>query len=111
MKNRRKVAAISISAAALVSIALFEGYRDKAYIPLPGDVPTIGFGTTRGVKLGDQTDPADALKSKLRDLTDFEGAIQRCVNVPLHQHEYDAYISLAYNIGEAAFCRSTLVED
>ena len=109
MKNRRKVAAISLSAAALVSIALFEGYRDKAYTPLPGDVPTIGFGTTKGVKLGDQTNPTNALKRKLRDLTEFEGAIQRCVHVPLHQHEYDAYISLAYNIGEAAFCRSTLV--
>ena len=109
MKTRRKVAAISLSAAALVSIALFEGYRDKAYIPLPGDVPTIGFGTTKGVKLGDRTSPTEALGRKLRDLTDFEGAIHRCVTVPLYQHEYDAYISLAYNIGEDAFCRSTLV--
>jgi lysozyme len=29
--------------------------------------------------------------------------------VPLHQHEYDAFLSLAYNIGAGAFCGSTLV--
>jgi len=29
--------------------------------------------------------------------------------VPLHQHEYDAFLSLAYNIGSGAFCGSTLV--
>lgn len=29
------------------------------------------------------------------------------VRVPLHQHEYDAFLSLAYNIGLGAFCGST----
>ena len=29
--------------------------------------------------------------------------------MPLHQHEYDAFLSLAYNIGPGAFCGSTLV--
>jgi lysozyme len=40
----------------------------------------------------------------------FEGALKKCVTVPLYQHEYDAYISLTYNIGEQAFCNSTLVK-
>jgi lysozyme len=31
------------------------------------------------------------------------------VKVPLYQHEYDAYLSLSYNIGPTAFCKSTLV--
>ena len=31
------------------------------------------------------------------------------MRVPLHQHEYDAFLSLAYNIGPGAFCGSTLV--
>ena len=30
-----------------------EGFKDKAYIPVKGDVPTIGFGFTSGVKMGD----------------------------------------------------------
>jgi lysozyme len=75
-----------------------------------GDVPTIGFGTTSGVKLGDRTNPEKALNVALRDVQGFEGAIKSCVTVPLHQYEYDAYTSLAYNIGSNAFCRSTLVK-
>lgn len=107
--NRTQLASLTLSAAALVGIALHEGYRDKAYIPVPGDVPTIGFGTTQGVKPGDTITPPKALQRALQDVQQFEGAIKRCVTVPLHQHEYDAYISLSYNIGQTAFCSSTLV--
>lgn len=99
MIDRTKIATLTLSAAALVGIALHEGYRDTAYTPVPGDVPTIGFGTTEGVKPGDKTTPPQALARALRDVQKFEGAIKQCVKVPLHQHEYDAYVSLAYNIG------------
>jgi lysozyme len=107
--NRKHIATISLSATALVALLLHEGYRENAYTPVPGDVPTIGFGTTSGVKLGDRTNPEKALNVALRDVQGFEGAIKSCVTVPLHQWEYDAYTSLAYNIGSNAFCRSTLV--
>lgn len=110
MIPRNQIAALSLSAAALVGIALHEGYRDTAYTPVPGDVPTIGFGTTEGVKPGDKTTPPQALARALTDIQKFEGAIKRCVTVPLHQFEYDAYTSLAYNIGSTAFCGSTLVK-
>lgn len=106
---RTIIAALSLSAAGLVGIALHEGYSDNAIIPIPGDVPTIGFGTTEGVRLGDTITPPKALERALKDAGKFEGAMKRCVTVPLHQHEYDAYVSLAYNIGETAFCNSTLV--
>ncbi|MBD3814505.1 MAG: lysozyme, partial [Betaproteobacteria bacterium] len=45
---RRTVAGLTLSAAALVGIVLHEGYTDRAVIPVKGDVPTIGFGTTTG---------------------------------------------------------------
>jgi lysozyme len=61
------------------------------------------------VKLGDLTDPIKALQRALSDMQKFEGAIKQCVSVPLHQHEYDAFLSLSYNIGARAFCNSTLV--
>lgn len=114
MKARVPLAALSLSAAGLVGIALHEGYTERAVRPLPGDVPTLGFGTTTRtdgtpVQLGDRTTPPQALERKLRDVERFEGALRQCVRVPLHQHEYDAYLSLAYNIGGGAFCRSTLV--
>lgn len=108
--SRKDIAAISLSASALVAIALHEGYKENAYVPLAGDVPTIGFGTTTGVKLGDKTSPEKALQAALRDIQKFEGALKQCVKVPLTQGEYDVYISLSYNIGSSSFCRSTLVK-
>ncbi len=106
---RTKVAALALSAVALVGLALSEGYTSTAVRPLPGDVPTIGFGTTNGVKMGDTITPPKALERKLEDVKKFEGAIRECVGAPLYPHEYDAYVSLAYNIGTRAFCDSTLV--
>ena len=110
MIARKDVAAVTLSAAALVAIVMHEGYRDTAYTPLAGDVPTIGFGTTKGVKAGDRITPTVALSRAMTDVQGFEGALKECVRVPLHQYEYDAYVSLAYNIGPNAFCNSTLVK-
>lgn len=108
--NRIQVGALVLSAAAFVGILTHEGYRGTAYIPVPGDVPTIGFGTTQGVKPGDTTTPVKAINRALVDVARFEAAIKLCVKVPLHQHEYDAFLSLSYNIGAGAFCNSNLVK-
>jgi len=110
MISRKDIAAISLSATALVAIVLHEGYKGEAYIPVAGDVPTIGFGTTGGVKIGDKTTPTKALQVAMKDVQTFEGALKECVKVPLSQNEYDAYVSLSYNIGSNAFCKSTLVK-
>lgn len=107
--NRVQAGSLVLSAAALVGLALSEGYTDRAVQPLPGDKWTYGFGTTEGVRPGDTITPPKALERKLRDVQAFEGAIRRCVQVPLSQGEYDAFVSLAYNIGPDAFCKSTLV--
>ena len=106
--NRLNIAALSLSAAALVGIAVHEGYRGTAYLPTPQDVPTIGFGTTEGVKMGDKITVERALIRLLADADKFEAAVKRCAPVPMFSHEFNAYVSLTYNIGEGAFCRSTL---
>jgi lysozyme len=106
--TRLKLAALSLSASALVGIAGWEGYSGTAYQDIV-NIWTIGFGTTAGVKKGQTIDPVKALQRKLTDVQKFEGALKQCIKVPLHQHEYDAYLSLAYNIGPTAFCNSTLV--
>jgi lysozyme len=107
--NRTPIFGLGISGVALIGLLVAEGYRDHAYIPVAGDVPTIGFGTTENVKMGDNVTVTQALNKAMVDVQKFEGAIKSCVKVPLHQYEYDAYTSLAYNIGSGAFCRSTLV--
>lgn len=111
MKNpRASIAALSLSAAAFVGIAVHEAYRDRAYLPTPNDVPTIGFGTTAGVKMGDKITVERALVRLLADADKFQAELRRCIgDVPLYQHEWDAYVSWAYNVGTGAACKSTLV--
>ena len=109
IKQRIAVAIMSLSAAGFAGIVLQEGYTDKAVIPVPGDVPTIGFGTTEGVKLGDKITPPQAIGRAVRDINKFEGALKQCVTVPLSQSEYDAFVSIAYNVGPGAFCKSGIV--
>lgn len=108
-KTRITVAALAVSAAALVGIATHEGYRGEAYKDAVG-VTTIGYGETAGVKMGDKTTPERALVTLLSSANRHADAIRPCIHVPLHQHEFDAYVSLAYNIGAGNFCRSTLVK-
>lgn len=109
MQQRNAIGALVLSAAGLVGLVAFEGYSDKAIIPVKGDVPTIGFGTTAGVKPGDTTTPQAALARALSDVSKFEGALRTCVSVPLTQGEYDSLVQFSYNVGAGAFCGSTLV--
>jgi lysozyme len=110
MAKRTAIAALTLSAAAFVGILVREGYSDNAIIPVPGDVPTLGFGTTEGVKMGDRTTPVKAAQRALQDVSKYEGALKRCVTAPLSQAEYDLYVNLSYNIGPTAFCNSTIVK-
>lgn len=108
--GRLHVAFLSLSASALIGIAVHEGYRDRAYIPVQGDVPTIGFGDTHGVKPGDKTDPIRALIKLGQHTENFQRQLRSCIgDVPMHQHEWDAIVSWAYNVGPQAACKSTLV--
>ena len=109
-KVRYAIGVLALSATGLVAILGYEGFSDAAYIPIEGDIPTIGFGTTEGVKPGDTITPEKAVERAFRDIQNTESAIHKCVHVPLSASEYDAFTSLAYNIGSSAFCSSTLVK-
>lgn len=108
-KKRLSVTALAVSASVLVGIAGYEGYRGEAYKDAV-NIPTIGFGETKGVKMGQKTTPERALVQLLASTETHAGGIRQCIEVPLYQHEFDAYVSLAYNIGTGAFCRSTIVK-
>jgi len=103
---RTMVAALVVTGATVVGIAQFEDYRGDAYVPVKGDVPTIGYGSTKGVKLGDRTTPARAL---LRLYDEVEGVyangLKKCITVPLTHYEFGAFVSLAYSVGVPTVCR------
>ena len=104
--GRLAIAMLAVPAAAVVGIALQEDYREVAYIPVKGDRPTFGYGSTKWVKMGDRTTPARAL---LRLYTEVEGIyaneLKKCIKVPLHSYEFGAYVSLAYSVGAETVCR------
>ena len=110
---RIAIGALMISAGALVGIAQHEDYVEVARPPVAGDVPTNGFGTTTNpdgspVKNGDRTTPVRALVRLYADADKYSQAVKRCAPVPMHQHEFDAYVGLTYNIGPGAFCSSSI---
>ena len=82
-----------------------------ACIPVKGDRPTLGFGDAQGVKLGDKTDPVRALIRLNYQANVFQHEMRKCIgDVPMFQHEWDAVISWAFNVGSKAACESTLVK-
>lgn len=118
-KTRAVIAGLVLSAGGLITIASHEGYRGEAYIPVVtaagSDVATIGFGSTTNsdgsrVALGQRTNPVASLKRLGEHIEVFEDAVRTCAPVPMYQYEFDAYVSLTYNIGANAFCKSTLAK-
>ncbi|WP_418648874.1 lysozyme [Thauera butanivorans] len=107
---RKPAMGLIASAALVASLAGYEGYRAAAYRDAVG-VPTLGFGTTAGVTLADRTDPVRAVQRLAADAQAHAREAARCIgDVPLYQHEFDAFVDLAYNVGTPAFCSSTLVK-
>jgi len=103
---RTTVATMVLAASTLVGIAVHENYREVAHVPAKGDVPTIGFGHTSGVKLGDKTTPVRSLIQLMDEVQGvYVDGLKKCITAPLFDYEFAAYISLAYNIGVPAFCR------
>ena len=104
----------TVSTAGINLICSFEGLRLNAYDDGVG-VWTIGFGTTiypNGIKVkrGDTCTEAQAKAYMAHDLKKFESAVNSAVTLPINQNQFDALVSLAYNIGTNAFKNSTLVK-
>ena len=91
-------------------IKSFESCRLEAYLPTPHDVPTLGWGHTRGVAMGDTCTQAEADAWFLEDVAWAEDCVNRAITAQLSQQEYDACVSLCFNIGCRAFSGSTLVK-
>lgn len=111
---RRPVAALVLSASALIGIAVSEGYVGKATVPTKNDRPTNGFGSTTDaagapVKLGDKTDPVRALITLQAHVGREEGVFQKSlVGAQLTQGEYDVYMDWVYQFGTGAWTKSSM---
>ena len=91
-------------------IKKWEKLKLVAYLPTPDDVWTIGWGHIMGVKKGDKITKEQAQEFFIQDKQWAEDAVNQKVKVPLTQEQFDALVSLVFNIGANAFSRSTLLK-
>lgn len=107
--NSRLKKSGALMAAAVALIGGWEGLRTVAYRDVVG-IPTVCFGETRGVKMGDRYS-VDECKAMLGDgLAEFEQGMRKCLKAPdqIPAKSYVSFLSLSYNIGTGAFCGSTV---
>lgn len=99
-----------LSTPARAKLKRLEGFRSKAYIPVPGDVPTIGYGFTHGVRMGDVMSLEEADRRLITELVPYERAVFQSCTVEPNQNQFDAMVLLCFNIGAAGFRRSTVLK-
>ncbi len=103
----------TMSPAGRAALMRREGCRLTAYLDSVG-VPTIGIGHTGRassptVAMGMTITQAEADAIFAADLAPFEAAVAKAVSAPMTQNQFDACVSLAFNIGAAGFTGSTVV--
>lgn len=98
----------NLSAAGLALIKRFEGLRLVAYRDAVG-IPTIGYGHTAGVRMGDTITADQADKFLWDDTQGAQAAVRNLVTAPLTQGQYDALVSFVFNLGGGNFSSSTLL--
>ena len=109
---RKKIVATvkQLSAQGLALIKRHEGLRLSVYMDAAGK-PTIGYGHL--IKPGETFPPAiteaEAERILLRDTQIAQNAVRNNVKVPINQNQFDALVSLVFNIGAGAFEKSTLL--
>lgn len=88
----------------------FEGFRELAYL-CPAGIWTIGYGHT-----GPEVTPYAKVTIEFAeelldaDLMKFERGVSQSVTVPLTDNQYGALVAFAFNVGIAAFKKSTLLK-
>lgn len=93
--------ATSISSNGIELIKQFEGCRLEAYYDSYGEVWTIGYGHTEGVKKGQRITQAQADEFLRSDCGWAQEAVRK-YNSKYHwsQNQFDALVSFTYNLGE-----------
>lgn len=88
----------------LNSIKQHEALRTKSYLDIVG-VLTIGYGHTMNVELNQTISEGEALRLLRADVYRAESSINKYVlekRIPLQQNQYDALVSLVFNLGSHA---------
>ncbi len=99
---------MKISKEGIALIKKFEGLELEAYQDSVG-VWTIGYGHTKDVEKGLIITEEEAETMLMIELEEYEGYIEKLVEVPLSQCQFDALVCWVYNLGPTNLSRSTLL--
>ncbi len=100
----------ALAAACVTCVAGFEGLRLNAYPdPATGREPwTACYGETEGVTRGERFTLAQCKAMLAASLESFATGMEGCITRPLPDTTYSAFLSLSYNVGTGAFCKSSV---
>lgn len=91
-------------------ITRFEGFKPTAYKDVRGTL-TCGYGHTSSVTADSVCTTTQARMWLGADVATAEKSINELVKAPLTQNQFDALVSLVFNIGVGAFEESTLLRE
>jgi len=112
MVNNPKLVGSGLVGAALIAAIFFvqfEGTKHTTYIDPPG-IPTICYGHTQGVKIGQNATEKQCLAYLGEDTKKVSEAIDRLVMIEISDTTKASFISFSYNMGIGAFSRSTMLK-
>lgn len=81
----------------------YEGLRTKAYRD-PVGIPTICFGETLGVRMGDRKTAEECSAMLKPRLAGFLKSMRACTTKPLPAKTEAAFLSFTYNLGVGTYC-------
>lgn len=99
----------NINAAGLKIIKDSEGLRLRAYKDAVG-IPTIGYGHTKDVKMGDNITPIKAEELLREDLVWAQEAVEKMTPPKTTDNQFSALVSLVFNVGAGNIKASTLLK-
>ena len=92
----------------MTQLMVMEGLSLEAYEDCAG-VPTIGYGHTKDVKMGDRISKYWAKELLKDDVREVEQQVQE-LNVAKTQGQFDALVSFTFNLGIGRLKSSTLLK-
>jgi len=113
MSLKKKVSGAVAAAVILVAtpfIAKWEGLETTAYRDIVG-VPTVCYGETRGVQMGDNYTKAECMKMLQVAVGEYYSKLEPCMtnkNMPVGVQA--SLLELSYNVGTGAVCKSTMMK-
>lgn len=106
---------MKLNNAGYLLITEFEGFSAKPYL-CSAKIPTIGFGSTyysdnkRVTMLDKEITRVQAFEMFKTIADRFASVVSKLVTSPLNQNQFNALVSLAYNIGTGNFASSTILK-